>query len=185
MEQIQNLITGLKASLVELREREKIFIKSQTLQEQVEKARTAGDKLSDTLEAVKKTKSDAKQKRADILKSALDSLAKDITFLLPKGEAILSLDEKLFLGWKDGERLVPYQGLSGGEKVFFDGALASALLQGGGQKILIYEMAEMDQENMKTTLQIISNSHPDIQIIANSWVDPGDVPPPWRKVVLQ
>jgi hypothetical protein len=185
MEQIQNLITGLKASLVELREREKIFIKSQTLQEQADKARTACDKLEDSLEVVKKTKTDLKEKRAEILKSALDPLAESITALLPRGEGVVTLDEKLFIGWKEGERLVPYGGMSSGEKVPFDSALSRALLKGEGLKIIVLEGAEEDENNLLATLEkILQQKDPSTQWIVNTCYPPKETPEGWKLVKL-
>jgi hypothetical protein len=185
MEQIQNLITGLKTSLSELREREKLFIKSQTLQEQADKARTACDKLEDSLEVVKKTKADLKERRTGILRDALKPLEDAVTSLLPRGNAVLSLEDSLFIGWKDGERLVPYNGLSGGEKVFFDGALASALLKDGGQKILVLEGGELDDSNLTATLEKIIEAHPEAQVIMNTCHAPAVVSKDWKVIQLK
>jgi hypothetical protein len=174
----------LKASLIELREREKLFIKSQTLQEQADKARTACDKLEDSLEVVKKSRADLKQKRAEILRSALDPLAQAVTSLLPMGRAIIYLDDHLFIGWENEGRVRPYQGLSGGEKVFFDGALSAAMLKGGGQKILVLEAGELDDSNLVATLKKISTSHPEAQIIMNTCHSPAKDVEGWKVVKL-
>ena len=174
-------IQGLKNSISTLREIERLFVRSSTLQEQEEKARSAGDKLEEKLEETKEKKASLKAQRAEILKSALGPLADAISALLPRGQAVISLDEKLFIGWQDGERLIPYAGLSGGEKVFYDSALANGLLQGlGMQKILVIEAAELDQENFNKTLGAITKAHPDAQIIVSTCHDPGKVPEGWR-----
>ncbi len=186
MEILKAQIQGLKAFLSELREREKLFIKSQTLQEQADKARTACDKLEDSLEVVKKTKTDLKEKRAEILKSALDPLAQKITSLLPRGEAVVSLDDHLFLGWKDGERLVPYGGMSSGEKVPFDSALSRALLKGEELKIIVLEAAEEDENNLLSTLEkILQQKDPSTQWIVNTCYPPKLTPEGWKRVDLK
>ncbi len=184
MEQLKNLIVGLKSSLSELREKERLFIKSGTLQEQIEKARSASDKLEEQVEEAKEKKESLRGQRSEILRAALDPLAQAITALLPRGEAVLSLDDHLFLGWKDGECLRPYGGLSGGEKVFFDGALSSAMMQGTGQKILILEGGELDSVNLRDTLLKISQANPGAQVIVNSWfpLDRVEIPEGWRVI---
>jgi len=80
--------------------------------------------------------------------------------------------------------LVPYNGLSGGEKVFFDGALASALLKDGGQKILVLEGGELDDSNLVATLEKIILAHPDAQVIVNTWYNPHEVPEGWKVIQL-
>ncbi len=179
-------IRGLKNSISSLREIEKIHIRNQTLQESIAKATVASDVLEESLELVKTQKTELRDRRAEILKSALDPLAQAITALLPRGEAVLSLDDHLFLGWKDGEHLRPYGGLSGGEKVFFDGALSSAMMQGAGQKILILEGGELDSGNLRNVLLKISQANPEAQVLVNSWfpLDRAEVPENWKVVQL-
>lgn len=185
MDQLQNLIQGLKISLAELRDRERLFIKAQTLGEQIAKAQTAGDVLEESLEAVKTKKAELKEKRTGILRNALKPLEDAITSLLPRGNAVVNLDDHLFIGWKiDEKKTAPYNGLSGGEKVMFDGALASALLKGGGQKILILEGGELDQSNLEGTLEKIIQAHPDAQVIVNAWYKPHEVPEGWKVIRL-
>lgn len=179
-------INGLKAAIKDLREKERLFIKANTLQEQAEKARFAIDKLTVDWMALKDRKAELKQKRADILKGALDPLANAITALLPRGEAILSLDETLFVGWKDGDRLIPYGGMSSGERVPFDSALSRALLKGEGLKIIVLESAEQDDGNLQTTLKkIIEVKDPSIQWIVNTWYAPKSIPDGWKEVILK
>jgi hypothetical protein len=181
----RDLVQGLKAALSQLREKERLFIKATTLQEQIEKSRVEMDDLENRIEEIKESKEDLKERRAEALRNALLPLAEAITSLLPRGQAVLTLEEHLFIGWRDGTRTTPYQGLSGGEKVFYDAALSHALLRGGGEKILIVEAAELDEKNLFATLQAISSAHPEAQVMVTTCHAPGGkMPEGWKVVTL-
>ncbi len=184
MEMIRDQIKGLRESLKELRARERLFIKNQTLLEQIEKARAGQDKLSKELEEVKARKTALKKERAEMLKGACAPLAESISVILPHGKAIVTLEDELSIGWEHEGKISPYQGLSGGEKVFFDAGLSNALLKGSKHKVLIVEAAEEDEANLMGMLAAISKSNPDTQIIVNTWLDPATVPEGWEKVRL-
>lgn len=191
MELLQAQIKGLRTSLAEAREKEKIFIKAQTLAEQVDKARVAADKITDSLEGVKKVKADLKQQKADFLESALDPLAAAITALLPYGEAVVTLEDHLFVGWKfkddkGAERMPYFTGLSGGQKPIFEAALSNAVLAGDGQKIIIIEGGETDVGKVRETLLKIRESHPEAQVIMSIWypIADSEIPEGWRVVRL-
>ncbi len=182
----RDLVQGLKTAISNLREKERLFIKAATLQEQIEKSRVEMDALERRIEEIREFKDDLKEKRAEALRKALSPLAEAITNLLPRGRAVLSLEEHLFIGWREGARTVPYQALSGGEKVFYDAALSNALLQGGGEKILIIEAAELDEKNLFATLQAISSAHPEAQVMMTTCHAPnGKIPDGWKVVNLQ
>jgi hypothetical protein len=182
---IKAQIKGLKTAIEELRAKEKLFIKANTLQEQTDTARKDAGEFEERLELVKTMRTELKDKRAEILKGALYPLAAGITALLPRGEAVLSLDDHLFLGWKDGKRTVPYGGLSGGEKVMFDGAMANSFLQGKGERIIVLEAGELDGPNLDATLKKIQDNHPDVQVIVNTCHRPEKVPEGWKVVELK
>lgn len=186
MEMLQGQIQGLKSALVELREREKAFIRAGALQEQVEKARVAQDKMEHTLEDVKARRDELKTSRTDILRQACAPLAEAITALLPRGKAVVTLEDGLFIGWEDGERVVPYMGMSSGERVSYDAALSKSFLRGKGEKIIILESAEQDEANLVATLtRIVKESDPLIQWIVNSCHPPKEIPNGWNLVNLK
>jgi len=185
MELLSAQITGLKEALKELRAKEGTFIRVNTLQTEIEKARSEIGKLEEEATRLKERREEIRSQKAEILKSALDPLAKDITDLLPGGQAVVSLDDSLFIGWQDGNRLVPYGGLSGGEKVFFDGALCGAMLKGPGLKVLVLEAAEVDEKNLNGLINAITVRNPEAQILISTWAGPKEVPAGWKVINLK
>jgi len=185
IEILRNQVQGLSVALQSLREKERLFIRGNALAEQVEKARVASDKINEEIEA-EKTKMDAlKEERGKILRESCEAIEKRITDFLPCGQAIVALDEKLFIGWQDGQRVVPYAGLSGGEKSIFDAALCRAFLGDSGTPIIVMEAGEVDAKNLEALAQMITEKTPSAQVIVNSWHPPeGTLPEGWKMEVL-
>lgn len=175
---------GILQAISGLRQDERTFIKANTLSEQIEKARRDLDKLEGGQEDLKKSKREIKREKAEAMKSVCDPLGEAISALIPFGRAVVKMDENFFIGWEHDGRTTPYNGLSGGEKVFFDGALCNAFLAGDGERILVLEAAELDQANLARVLSAISEIHPDAQIIVNAWHEPDDVPEEWKEIRL-
>ena len=176
-------ITGLKAAIRLLREDERRHIKSTTLTEQIEKARVEGDGLKTELEDVRKEKAALKAEKANSLGGTAQQLQEKITALLPNGSALVRISEEgLFMGLRHhGDRVTPYLSLSGGEKVFFDLALSNAVLDGSGEKILIAEAAELDEEKLRLLMLTIEQQHPGAQILLNTCHKPeGVIPKAWH-----
>ncbi len=184
MEMLKDQIQGLKQSIKTLRETERLFIKSQTLAEQVEKARSDMTGYEEDLEVTKEEKAAMRAEKFAMLKEACDPLAEKITSLLAYGEAVVTMEDELFIGWKHNERVTPYSGLSGGEKVFWDAAMSNALLTGPGQKILIIEAAEEDEETLQDSLTRILTVHPEAQVLLLTCHAPEEFPEGWKVVNL-
>ena len=185
MEMLKDNIVGLKMAIHMAREIERLFIKSNTLSEAIEKARSDLTQIEEELEEAKQMKASLKTEKFAMLKEACDPLAEKISSLLPYGEAVIKMEEELFIGWSKGNReTTPYQGLSGGEKCFFDSALSHALLTGKGQKILVVEAAEEDEFTLTSSLNTISKKNPEAQIIVLTCHAPKEVPKPWKVVKL-
>jgi hypothetical protein len=100
--------------------------------------------------------------------------------VLPRGRSILRIEDDgaLFIGWQDQKKPVPYSGLSGGEKVAFDQALARAL----GATVLIVEAAEMDPARLSEALDRYGKTG--LQVIVSSCHEPTTYPSGWKAVRL-
>ena len=183
---LEDQISGLKNSIKELRAKERIHIKANTLSEQIEKARFETASLQNELSKIKAKVCELQSKKEAALQKIFLDLSVAITRLLPTGEASVQINEgAVFMGWmQDKQGITPYLGLSGGEKAFFDLALTRALLGKSKEKILIGEVAEVDSENITKLLAKISEQHPDTQIILNTWSKPKEVPKEWKTIEL-
>ena len=176
---------GLKGAINDAREAERILIKANTLAEQVEKARVDRDPFEKRITEIKEEKAKLKTQKTTSLSGVAAKLQGEITKLLPDGEAVLRIDEEgIFIGLKRDGKVTPYLSLSGGERAFFDAALANALLGDSLNKIIIGEMAEVDADKMSTLLKEITEIHPDVQFIFNSCHAPKEIPDNWKVEVL-
>ena len=190
MEMLSAKINGLQASLKNLRETERSFIKANALDEQIQKAGSDRAKIEEDLEEIKSDKTALKALKSNLMDSVCGRVADAVSELLPDGAAVVRIEDgKLFIGRQlthDGPR-VSYLGLSGGERVLFDAALSNALLSDSDHKVLVVEAAECDQESLSGILLRISGMHPDCQVIVNSWFDflqPEELPDGWDLVKL-
>jgi len=185
IEILRNQVQGLSVALQSLREKERLFIRGNTLSEQVEKARVASDKINNEIDTTKVQKDALKEERVKILRESCEAIEKRISDFLPRGQAVLALDEKLFIGWQDGQRVIPYAGLSGGEKSIFDAALCRAFLGDSGVPILVIEAGEVDEKNLESLAQMVAEKTPGAQVIVNSWHPPeGTLPEGWKMEIL-
>jgi chromosome segregation ATPase len=186
MELLKDNIQGLKSAIQTLRETERLFIRANTLSEQVEKARSDFKQIEEDLEAAKEEKASLKAEKFAMLKEACEPLAEKITALLPRGVAVVRMEEELFIGMivDPMSPVTPYSGLSGGEKCFFDLALSNALLTRKGQKILVIEAAEEDEVTLAASLATISKTHPEVQVLVLTCHAPNEIPAPWKVVSL-
>lgn len=177
---------GLKVSIKTLRETEKKHIEADTLTKQTEKARVEKGELETKMEDLKKRKIELKFQKASSLNHVAQKIEAEITKLLPNGQAVFTIGEDgVFIGLKHhGNRTTPYLSLSGGEKAFYDAALANALLGKSQNKILIGEAAEIDEEKLGSLLKEIVRINPDVQIILNSCHEPKEVPKEWNLIRL-
>ena len=176
---------GLKKAIGDSREAERVHIKANTLAEQIEKARVDRDPLDKRIAEIKDEKVNLKTEKTLSLSGTAGKLQNEITKLLPDGEAILRIDEEgLFIGLKRAAGVTPYLSLSGGEKAFYDAALANALLGNSPNKIIIGEMAEVDADKMSTFLKEITEVHPDVQFVFNSCHAPKEIPEGWKVTEL-
>lgn len=163
-------ISGLTAKLKELRDHEALFLRAGGLDEAAERALSDKVTAERKIAIVKQELADLQAKKAQSLKATTEALSTKMSEVLPAGRGIFEItDDELFIGWEkpDGTR-TPHLALSGGERVFFDLALSNALL-GDGEKILINEAAELDDDRLLETLKHLKSSLPeDVQAIVNT-----------------
>jgi len=173
---LKDTLSGLKTKGIELGEKRDLFVKAQGLNESIEKTRQETGLLVIKQD---KTKEQIKEKIAlknEAVSKTASALEEKMAEILPYGKAVFKIDEdgSVFIGWDDK----PYSGLSGGEKVAFDGALCHAL----GSEFLIFEAAELDSENLPATMEMLSKISK--QVIVNSCHEPKEVPDGWNVVKL-
>lgn len=175
IQMIENQIAGLKESLTALNQNKDDFVKAQGVQQEERKIRVEIVGKKESLTEKKVELSQLKITKAEAVQETSRGLAEKMGEVLPRGTAVLEIEDgKVFIGWGN----TPYNGLSGGEKVIFDGALAHAL----DASILCYEAAEVDLENLDELIKRLSQS--DKQILLSTWVRPTTIPDGWTVVEL-
>ncbi len=170
---IKDQLLGFEQKGKELRDQEKLFHKAQGLDESAEKARAEGAELEYDLEPMKEDLADLKQKKAEAVASSMDALKSRIDEILPQGKAVFDVSDGVFFGWSINGKVHPFHGLSGGERVIFEGALAHAL----EADVIIVEAAEIDGKNLVSMLEGLLKI--DKQIFVNTCYAPEKLPAGW------
>lgn len=185
---IEDQIEGLIEKGKELREKQTLFLKSAGVVEAIEKSKQDLVGLETDVAAKKEDLAELKAQKADAVRDTLISMQDKITELLPAGDGIVHIndDGSFIIGWlKPGKPLVPYEGLSGGEKVIFGNALGGALLSKATSKMLIIEGAEIDDETLEKQLKVLAKADDDTQIIVNTCHIPKSVPKSFNVIELK
>jgi len=185
---LQDNIAGLTERRAILLAEEKAFIKAQGIDEQIEKSRLEMSELETDIQALKEEITELKGQKRDSMAATMNSLAGKMSEVMPEGRAVFDIEEggKVFIGLEINGSVIPYTGLSGGQKTAFDSALSYALL-GDGEKLIIIEAAEIDYQRLLTMLKSIEeNSEDTTQYIVNTWAKPraGAVSEKWNVVEL-
>lgn len=177
---LEQQLAGYEARGKELRASEQIFLKVQGLREQEEKARAEVLVLETEIQGIKDDIAAAKKKRNNAMETILQPIRESLDAVLPVGQSVLSADDsgKLFIGWKINGVDRHYNGLSGGELVSFNLALAKAL----GAEIVTVEAAELD--NIRAAEQLDALNDFDGQVIVATCHRPASVPEGWSVVEL-
>lgn len=189
IEMLEQQLAGLEAKGKDLREKEKLFIKVQGLEEQIAAARKEIDESSNDLQAHKEELAELKTKKNEAVKSTLDAMSNKMAEVLPYGTPVIQITEdgKLPIGWEVKEKkYVAYHGLSGGEKILFEQALIYALLGDAENKLLIYEAAEVDLTRLELLLNHLdfSDQNSKTQMIVSTCHSPAEIPDGWNCVNL-
>lgn len=167
---MKDMLTGLKQKKKNLEANEKIFLRVAGLNEEIEKASQDKADYEQELIEAKKVRDAAKAKKADAVSLTTSQIAEKMNAVLPTGEAVFTYLEDdegkrdLKIGWKEGETVAPYNGLSGMQKQVFDTALANVL----DANIIVLEAAELDPDSLQESL--IELVKLDKQVIVNCWL---------------
>lgn len=165
---MRGLVKGLRQKRENLMADKDIFLKLSGINEEIEKANQDKEGFEEELIEAKVIRDAAKNRKSASVSKTVSEIEKKMNAVLPSGEALFTYyqdeNEKftMQIGWKDGDKRVPYNGLSGGEKQIFDAALANVL----DANIIVVEAAELDDENLLKTLNELRKL--DKQVIVNT-----------------
>lgn len=178
---VKDQIAGIKANIKALRGSRDAFIETKGMQEEEERLRAEAIKVREEATFLKNSNKKMQEKKNTIISSSVRPLADKISSLLPEGKAIVivSEDGDFFIGWQKvpATYVIPYNALSGGEKVTFDAALAAALKA----SVVVCEFAELDTTRLTS---ILDKSWGDIQTIVLSCHKPSKIPEGWEVINL-
>ena len=182
---LEQRVSGLRAQLDTLRADERLFQRAAGLEAQREKDHATKLSLEAELETAKKALNDLRDKKSTAMQGTATAIAKKMGQMLPYGEARFSVDDAgaVFLGWEIPQHgVVPYGGLSGGQRVLFESALAYALTQQDRQNaVILIEGAELGQE-IGLLLESVARANVDTQIIACTCHEVNAVSDGWTAV---
>ncbi len=168
------------------RKDEAIFLKHAGIAESIEKYKLDVTRTEAALEVKKEDLAELKAQKSDAVRNTLISIQDKITELLPEGDGVVHIndDNSFIIGWMlPSKPLVPYAGLSDGQKVIFGRALSNALMGDAKNKLLVFEAAEVDPPNLELMLdRIVSNTDDDVQVIVNTWFRPESIPKGWNLI---
>jgi len=174
---IQDQISGLIESGKALRAQEAVFLKMQGINEEIEKTRADQEENKEKLVKAKDNLKKLVTQKNDAVRQVTSKIVDKMTEVLPTGQAVINLDDGLFIGWEvdiSTGVYTPYNGLSGGQKQIFDGALSHVL----DANIIVLEAAELDNDHMLAVLEdlagidkqcLISTCHP-VDVVPDGFV---------------
>ena len=182
---LERRAAGLRAQLDALRADERLFQRAAGLETQREKDHAARLELEAKLDAAKKTLTELRDRKAEAMRSTATAIAEVMGRLLPYGEARFNVDDEggVFLGWElPRHGVVPYGGLSGGQRILFESALAYALTRRERRNtVILIEGAELGQE-IGLLLEGVATATAATQIIACTCHEPAAVSEGWTAV---
>jgi len=152
MNELQDLITGLEGKIKGLQTDKEVFIRAQGMDIEAEKLRAEAQKINDAVADLKVQVGELQSGKIKAIAPVVSGMSAAMNAFLATGSATLQIleDGDFFIGWvNEAGQTVPYAGLSGGEKVSFDAALAKAL----GATVLCVEVAELDEAHLQTLLE--------------------------------
>ena len=174
---LEQQIAGLQARLVELRAARDLHIRLQGIEEESSKVGLEMAETEVELQSLKEEVADLKARKAEETGKLTGQLTARMDQILATGTSVFEIgDEGVFIGAQapDGTQ-IPYQALSGGQKVIFQQALIYALM-GEGPKCLIIEAAELDQQNLDRMLAVLEKLPEECQSIVMSCHGPAAYP---------
>ena len=185
---LEQQVTGLETRLKALRGELGLFNQAKGLSEAAEDAKTKAAKARKDLTEAKDALEVLTGQKARAVAKTCEALAETMGQILPEGEAVMRIEDDgaVTLAWKrpDG-REIPHAGLSGGQRVLFDAALANALLGSAKHRVLILEAAELDEEHLTLALEHMAATNPGTQLLINTCHSPAEVPEGWDVVRVE
>ncbi len=181
----EQLVRGLEERIRQLRADERLFQRAAGLRAQQGKDADAAAKLRVAHEREKARLAELVNEKSVAMKATATAIAEKMGQVLPHGRAEFRVDDEggVFLGWEiPGHGVVPYGGLSGGQRVMFESALAYALVpQGQKNPVILIEGAELGQE-IGLLLESVATSNVDTQIIACTCHELASISDGWTAV---
>ena len=188
LEVMEQRVFGLGTRLDDLRGQELLFQRAAGLKAQVEKDRAAVLELQESLKDENERLESLRDAKGKAVQATAQAIALKMGQILPFGSAVFEIDDdcKVFLGWDIPDHgVVAYGGLSGGQRVMFEAALAYALVQENQQNpVILVEGAELGAE-IGMLLNSIAKANPNAQIIACTCHAVQGVPEGWEAVHVQ
>lgn len=174
---LEQQIAGLNTRLTELRAARDLHIRLQGIEEEAAKVGLELAECEVDHQALKEETADLKARKAEETGKLTGQLTTRMDQILSPGTSIFEIsDAGVFIGAKmPGGTRIPYQALSGGQKVIFQQALIYALM-GSGPKCLIVEAAELDQLNLDRMLAVLEALPEDCQSIVMTCHGPAAFP---------
>ncbi len=185
---LEQQVSGLEARLKTLHGELALYNQAKGLEEVIEAQRAKAAKARKDLTEVKALLEGLKGQKARAVAKTCEALAKTMGQILPEGEPVMRIEDdgSVFLGQKmpDG-RTTPHAGLSGGQRVLFDAALAHALLGDAKHRVLILEAAELDEAHLTLALEHMASTNPGTQLLVNTCHEPAEVPDGWDVIRVE
>jgi hypothetical protein len=163
---INDQIAGLIEQGKTLRSQEAIFLEMHGINKEIEKTRADQETNKEKLVKAKENLKKLVGQKNDAVEKSFSKIKDKMNEVLPSGQAAINLDDGLFIGWEvETGVYTPYNGLSGGQKQMFDGALSHVL----DANIIVMECAELDDDHMLAALEdlvkldkqvLVSTCHP-------------------------
>lgn len=133
---------------------------------EVERSRIEVDKQTAIEQEAKDRLDKAMQAQKDAAASANAAINQRMQKMLPYGcVELVDEGQRTTLAWNMGTRTVPWETLSGGERVMFDAAIG--YLVGGNDATVFLDAAEVDAVNMEHLLESLGKAGPKQIIMAH------------------
>lgn len=183
LELMEQRANGLRDRLSALRADERLFQRVAGLEEQRQKDRAEITALETDLDTEKARHKELAALKAVAVQATAKGIAEKMAKMLPYGRANFSItdDGAAILGWEiPGHGLVAHAGLSGGQRVLFDAALAYALTkQERRNAVIVVEGAELGQE-IGLLLNRVASANVGTQIMACTCHEIEAAPDGWK-----
>ena len=174
---LEDRVAGLRLRVGQLKATERIMLQAHGLETQITKAKQEAPAIEADIQTLKEQLAELTGQQQRIINQALNEFALRMEQALPAGKPSIRIEnDKVALGWLIRDAVVPFQALSGGERVFFDIALAHAF----GADIIAKEVAELDPARLEVALQKLTSIP--CQTILSTCHEPKSIPAGWTIV---